>query len=101
MMTNRNYPMGSLNLWLETESEIESISSKLRKGGKSVATDPPTAPSSKIPYPEFLIRCKKLSTPDKIYLLNRKIRYSRDIIRKETHRLDEMKLLKLYLKEKQ
>ena len=27
-MSNRNYPMGSLELWLETEAEIENMMCK-------------------------------------------------------------------------
>jgi len=98
-MSNRNYPMGSLSLWLETESEIESISSKARKGVSSHSGKISTAPIPEVPYPEFLIRCKKLSTSGKISLLTRKIRYLRTAIQKEQKHLSDMLKLKQYLKE--
>ena len=34
-MSNRNYPMGSLELWLETEAEIENMRCKKKAKRKT------------------------------------------------------------------
>ena len=55
--------------------------------------------NDEIPYNEFLTRCKNLSTPDTVSLLNRKIRYCRIVLHKEQKRLNDMLRLKQYLKD--